>query len=97
MRRPRTILTLTLVAAVLCADRVVTAAAEAPPQVVETARLVGRRLTAGMRRGAVAVRLERGGAVGVVAAMRPTAPGEVLAPSGGIQLPGQLPMPPPAI
>jgi hypothetical protein len=98
MRTSRTILTLTVVAAVLCADRVATAAAEVRPQVVETARLVGRRLTAGIRHRATATRLDRRvtGAVAMAASV-PARKGDLVFVFGQACSLAQLPIPPPVL
>jgi hypothetical protein len=96
MRTSRTILTLTVVAAVLCADRVVTAAAEARPQVVETARLVAQRLTAGIRHRATAARLDRrlvGAVSPVTSVSRPW--GGAMSVARPFCSPAQFPIPPP--
>jgi hypothetical protein len=98
MRTSRAILTLTIVAAVLCADRVATAAADARPQVVETARLVAQRLTAGIRRHATVARLDRPLAANVLIDS-PKAARIIQAstPPGPTFSLVQLPLPPPAV
>jgi len=50
MRRARTILTITLLATALCADRAATAAPLLRPQVADVARQVVRRLSVSFRR-----------------------------------------------
>jgi hypothetical protein len=75
MRRIRTILTMTLVATALCADRAATAAPQLRPQVADVARQVVQRLTVSFQRTLPAVCLhqphQRGAALH---AIRPPAP-----------------------
>lgn len=98
MRRTGTILTLTLLAAALCADRSVAAVADSRPQVVETARLVVRRLTTGLQPRTAIVPQRCPLVASGIALPAPTIRVmDAVIPPGAVCLPGQLPIPPPVV
>lgn len=95
MRASRGILTLAVVAAVLCADRTLTLAAEVRPQMMETARQVVRHLGERYRHRTPAARCM--GPSRILSPRHPTPARAEAAnlPSNPIGSLAQLPMPPP--